>query len=74
MTDPTPEDVAWLAARDRLRAAVGPAALEEGLRRGIGDAMLTDALVKVMEAREMAERANPMTWWPTERNWGDTPG
>jgi hypothetical protein len=67
-----PEHVAWLAARDRLRAAVGPAALAEAARRDIGTQMLFDAGARIMDANEMDERMKAIEFWsrPAEPNWG----
>jgi hypothetical protein len=48
----TPEEIAFQADLDRLRAQVGPAALEEAQRRGVGEQMLNDALNRVMEVRQ----------------------
>ncbi len=72
MTDDTPEHISWLAARDRLRAAVGPAALEEAARRDIGTQMLFDAGARIMAASEMAEHMRSRDLWsrPAEPNWG----
>lgn len=73
MTDEhvSPEQVAFEADLDRLRAAVGPAALEEASRRGIGDQMLVQALLSTMDAAEAAQLGSPMRWWRTPLGWGD---
>jgi hypothetical protein len=77
MTDTTPEEIAFRADMDRLRAQAGAARLEEASRRGIGDQMLTDALLRIMDANEMDERARRFNLWsrPAEPGWGwsDTP-
>ena len=74
MTEPTPEDVAFAADMDRLRAAVGPAALDEAARRGIGDQMLNDAYLRIMEANDPPlTRRDPSVVFssePPEPGWG----
>jgi hypothetical protein len=70
--NPIPEDLAFEADLDRLRAQVGAARLEEGARRGIGDQMLTDALLATMAANEQARHMRSRDLWsrPAEPNWG----
>ena len=58
-----PEQVAFEADLDRLRAAVGTAALAEASRRGIGEQMLTDALLGAMAANELAEFRGSVDLW-----------
>jgi hypothetical protein len=73
MTDnPTPEDLAFAAQLDRLRAAVGPARLEEAARRGIGDQMLEQALLGVMDGADNVARRESHDLWSksAEPNWG----
>ena len=74
MTDPTPEDIAFAADMDRLRAAVGSAALEEAARRGIGDQMLNDAMNAALAANDPPLwRLDPsVVFWsePAEPGWG----
>jgi hypothetical protein len=79
MTDnPTPEEIAFRADMDRLRAAVGPAALEEAARRGVGEQMLTDALLRAIAANDppLWRRDPSVVMWsePAKPGWGwDTP-
>jgi hypothetical protein len=64
MTEPTPEDLAFAADLDRLRAAVGADRLEEAQRRGVGDDMLEQALL-------VHRRDASVVFWsrPAEPNW-----
>lgn len=75
MTDnPTPEDIAFQADLDRLRAELGPAALEEAARRGIGDQMLNDAQNTALAANDppLARRDPSVVFWsePAQEGWG----
>lgn len=71
MTDETPEDAAFAADLDRLRAQLGAAALAEAQRRGIGDDMWTDALLRVMDANELERFRGDISLWsrPAEEGW-----
>lgn len=69
----TPEEISFQADLDRLRAAVGPAALQEGSRRGIGDAMLERALLQAMAANDppLWRRDPSVVFWsePATPRW-----
>lgn len=68
----SPEDLAWLAARDQLIAQIGPARLAEAEFRDIGMQMLFDAGARIMAAEEAAERRKSMNFYsrPAEEGWG----
>jgi hypothetical protein len=74
MTEPTPEDIAWLADRDRLRAAVGADRLAEAARRAIGDQQLEQALLQALSANDadLRRRDPRVELWsdPAEPGWG----
>lgn len=69
-----PEDPAFEADLDRLRAAVGPAALEEAARRGVGDEMLEEALLRAIATNDPDfRRRDPSVVFWSERprpGWG----
>jgi hypothetical protein len=71
-SNPTPEEIAFEADLERLKAAVGPAALEEAARREIGDQMLTEAYLRIMDANELDELKRSVDLWsrPAEPGWG----
>lgn len=69
-----PEDLAFEADMDRLRAQVGALRLEEAARRGVGDEMLTDALERAIAANDppLWRRDPSVVFWsePAKPGWG----
>jgi len=69
MTDQHDDDIdaAFQADMDRLKAQVGAAALAEAQRLGVGDQMMTDALIRAIAAND----APPDGMWsrPAEEGW-----
>lgn len=74
MTDDefNPEQLAFDADIARLRKATGADRLAEASRRGIGDQQLEQALLRVMDANEAADRMKSIDLWsrPAEDGWG----
>ena len=68
----SPEQVAFEADLDRLRAQVGAARLAEAETRDVGLQMLFDAADRTMAANEAAERMKSIHWFqrPAEPGWG----
>jgi hypothetical protein len=71
--DESPEDVAFRADLDRLKAAYGEEKLADAERRGVGDMMLFDALNATLKCndRPLASRDPSVVLFvePAEPGW-----